>query len=109
MQLSASVSAEVRKLEKNKITNLYGVFVHHGLCDELLMAFADEAEAQEMLMDLFFEYSFETFCYFMKQEDVYWYCGGEKWRSIKSEVEAALECARYPEGDFFIEDFPAFV
>ena len=91
------------------ITTLYGVYKWEGVRKVLKAAFADEADAQEMLMDLFFEYSFEKFCYFMEQEDVYWYCGGEKWRGIKSEVEVALECARDPEGDFFIEDFPAFI
>lgn len=96
-------------MEKNKITNLYGVFVHHGLCDELLMAFADEAEAQEMVMDLSFEEQYGAFCYFMNQDDVYWYCGGEKWRDTKSEVEVALECAKDCEGYFFVEEFPAFI
>ena len=91
------------------ITTLYGVYQWEGVCKVLKAAFADEADAQEMLMDLFFEHSFGLFNYFMKQEDVYWYCGGEKWRGIKSEVEAALECARYPEGDFFIVEFPAFI
>lgn len=91
------------------ITTLYGVYKWEGVCKILKAAFADEADAQEMLMDLCFEYSFETFCYFMKQENVYWYCGGEKWCGIKSEVEVALECSRDPEGDFFIEDFPAFI
>ena len=78
------------------MTTLYGVYKWEGIRKVLKAAFADEADAQEMLMDLFFEYSFEVFCYLMKQEDVYWYCGGEKWRGIKSEVEAALECARDP-------------
>ena len=91
------------------MTNLYCVFVHHGLCDELLMAFADEAEAQEMVMDLSFEESYGAFCYFMNQDDMYWYCGGEKWRNTKSEVEVALECAKDCEGYFFIEEFPAFI
>ena len=91
------------------ITTLYGVYKWEGVRKVLKAVFADEADAQEKLMDLFFEYSFETFCYFMKQEDVYWYCGGEKWRGIKSEVEVALECARDPESDFFIEEFPAFI
>ena len=92
------------------IITLYGVFQGLGYDDShLIAAFPTIEEAQEILMDLYFEHSFEVFCYFMQQEDVYWYCGGEKWRGIKSEVEAALECARYPEGDFFIEDFPAFV
>lgn len=91
------------------MTNLYGVFVHHGLCDELLMAFADEAEAQEMVMELTFEEQYRTFCYFMNLNDVYWYCGGEKWRGIKSEVEVAFECAQDPESYFYVEDFPAFI
>lgn len=97
-------------MERNKkITTLYGVYKWEGVRKVLKAAFIDEADAQEMLMDLFFEYSFEVFCYFIQQEDVYWYCGGEKWRNTKSEVEVALECARYPEGYFFIEEFPAFI
>jgi hypothetical protein len=91
------------------MTTLYGVYQYEGVCKVLKAAFASEAEAQEMLMDLFFERSYEAFCYYMSQEDVYWYCGGEKWRNTKSEVEVALECARDPEGDFFIEEFPAFI
>lgn len=92
------------------ITTLYGAFQGLGCEDNhIIAAFPTVEEAQEILMDLYFEYCFEAFCYFMKQEDVYWYCGGEKWRDIKSEVEVALECARDPEGDFFIEDFPAFI
>ena len=96
-------------MEKNKITNLYGVFVHRGLCDELLMAFTDEATAQEMVMELTFEEQYKAFCFFMNQDDVYWYCGGEKWRNTKSEVEAACECAKNPESHFFVEEFPAFI
>ena len=90
------------------MNKLYGVFQYEGVCATLKMAFTSEAEAQEMLMDLFFERSYEAFCYYMSQEDVYWYCGGEKWRNTKSEVEVALECARDPEGDFFIEEFRLF-
>ena len=93
----------------NMMTTLYGVYKWEGIRKVLKAAFADEAEAQEILMNLFFEYSFELFNYFMQQEDVYWYCGGEKWRDIKSEVEVALECARDLESDFFIEEFPAFI
>ena len=91
------------------ITTLYGVYKWEGVRKVLKAAFADEADAQEMLIDLFFERSYEAFCYYMSQEDVYWYCGGEKWRNTKSEVEVALECAKDCEGYFFIEKFPAFI
>ena len=91
------------------MTTLYGVYKWEGVRKVLKAAFADEADAQEILMDLSFEYSFELFNYFMQQEDVYWFCGGEKWRNTKSEVEAALECAKDCEGYFFIEEFPAFI
>ena len=91
------------------MTNLYGVFVHRGLCDELLMAFSDEAEAQEMVMELTFEEQYRAFCYFINLSDVYYYCGYEKFRNTMSEAEVAFECAQDPEGYFCVEDFPAFI
>jgi hypothetical protein len=45
----------------------------------------------------------------MKQEDVYWFCGGDKWRGVKSEVEIAMECSKYLDDDFIILEFPAFI
>ena len=91
------------------MTNLYGVFVHQGVCDELLMAFADEAEAQEMVMDLFFEECYRAFCYYMNQDDVHEYLGWEVHRDTMSEMEVAIRESLEPESYFFIEKFPAFI
>lgn len=92
------------------ITTLYGVFQSLG-CDDnhIIAAFPTIEEAQEILMDLYFERSYEAFCYYMKQEDVYWFCGGDKWRGVKSEVEVAMECSKYLDDDFIILEFPAFI
>lgn len=92
------------------ITMLYGVFQSLG-CDDnhIIAAFPTVEEAQEILMDLYFERSYEAFCYYMKQEDVYWFCGGNKWRGVKSEVEVAMECSKYLDDDFIILEFPAFI
>ena len=91
------------------MTNLYGVFVHRGMCDDILMAFADEAEAQEMVMDLHFEKCYEAFCYYMSQEDVYWFCGGDKYRNVFTEVEVALNCSRFIQEYYHVDEFPAFI
>ncbi len=90
-------------------TTMYGVFHGMGYGDNhIIAAFPTEAEAQEILMDLYLERSYEAFCYYMNQEDIYWFCGGEKWRNTKSEVEVATECARFVEDYFTILEFPVF-
>ena len=91
------------------MTELYGVFVHRGLCDDILMAFANEADAEEMVMDLTFEKYYEAFCYYMSQEDVYWFCGGEKYRNVVSEVDMAVMCSTSIQEHYYVDEFPAFI
>lgn len=89
---------------------MYGIFDDFSFDNrQIIAAFPTVEEAQEILMDLYFERSYEAFCYYMEQEDIYWFCGGDKWRGSKSEVEVAMECSKYLDDDFTILEFPAFI
>ena len=54
--LSASVSVEVRRLEKNKAWII-------GQEDRLIAVCSNRADAEELFMDLLMEEQYETFCW----------------------------------------------
>ena len=91
------------------MTKLFGVFVHRGLCDDVLMAFDNLTDAKEMVMDLYFEKYYEAFCYYMSVDDVHWYCDCEELRGIKSDLEIALYYCTAIQEEYYINIFPAFI
>lgn len=67
---SASVSAEVRRLEKNKAWVI-------GREEELVAVCSNRADAEELFMDLVMEEQYETFCW--------------NWLYIKNSMEISIE------------------